>query len=768
MWRPAQNFYRRSRADCSWVKGGEYASRSNCWGASSCTGGGGSTYGCDDDGNCVDGKGTFAQGACTCFDCATTTGGDGQCTSDQCSNPGAGPCYATNNVCYALSDGSCPPGTIPCGGGGGSSCQVVGNTGAYTQGCVGSDCTAKVCPVGSGGQTCGMHGSCDQSTGVCACASGWSGDACDTQLQCPVVSGSVCNDHGTCDTTTYTCNCTGGWSGVDCTAAPACPAVSGNTCNNHGTCNTSTWACECEDGWRGPACSITGSGPSPGAVGYPSVTSYWGQNWADPGFTKFLDMPWVGRVVISFALASSGSEIFQCNNNASVGTNFAWHGNYCDQYDCHGTLSPGGKDQGNNIMQCTTGKGTSYGTLSNTIDGTNTNDNQPFTPLAQAIPAVQAAGTEVIISLAGANGMLPVAQQGAEYGAQLLEAMRTQFLDIGSGTVRPFGTDVVLDGVDLDLEVIPDGPWFLGFLNAWNKEKMGKRSGGKGMMLTSAPEAALKPIWKNLFATNGDGSLVNLPQVAQIDVFQLQFYNTPFACWACTANTGVTDNTNPTGDGYMGMGSFGTHWNTPGACAPCPYASNKGFSIGGGGTTCMAGNLISYLQLFDSICMQCNTWRKANGYTQLQKFQVGIPAPPTINSLSRATDSAGMGGLFAAMLDKPAAERVTYWTTEFNTAAQQLASIFPLHFGGFMEWDAAGDTGPYFVAAPGTLQSNDRKVEPWTGGTQATIGSDVQLSGLMASAVEAQLGAMPTTMDDWSAKLAGLTHDAKFNPGGTC
>lgn len=54
------------------------------------------------------------------------------------------------------------------------------------------------------------------------------------------------------------------------------------------------------------------------------------------------------------------------------------------------------------------------------------------------------------------------------------------------------------------------------------------------MLLTSAPEAALPAIWKNLFATNADGKLKNVAAVAQIDVLQLQFYNTPYACWACS------------------------------------------------------------------------------------------------------------------------------------------------------------------------------------------------------------------------------------------
>lgn len=770
------------RSDCFLDPNGNYPTISECRDKTSCDGGGGTgTYGCDANGNCVTGKGTFDEGKCMCYNCATSKqfqGSPNACTTAQCVNPDGGPCYnvsiAPKGACYPTTGGQCPGGTALCPAAG-PVCTMVGNSGTMTQGCPSSTCSTKVCPVAPGGGTCNAHGTCSQTTGVCMCDAGWSGDACTIQKVCPIVGGKVCNTpHGSCDQATLTCNCVGGYSGDNCGTAPACPTGPSGTCDGHGTCDTSTWTCTCDNGWRGSACTISGSTPSPGPAGYPSVTTYWGQRWGDPDFARFTEMPWIGRVIVSFTLPNATSELFRCDSNPSAGLDLGWHGNFCTKYDC--AAAPAGR--GNTIFNCAEANQAAWEgqagypdtyppTFPYELDaGTNPNAGQPFAKIPDSIKLVQAQGTEVLISLGGALGTLPSSQTGAEYGGQLLDAMRTQFLDKTSGTVRPFG-DVVLDGVDLDLEVMTDGPWFIAFLEAWNTEKMGKRSGGgKGMLLTAAPEAAIRQIWKSLLATNADGTLVNLAAVAQIDCFQLQFYNTPYACWACSGSS-VSDPSNPTSDGYFGMDATAAHWNTPGSCASCPYSSSQGFSIGSGGSTCMMGNLISYLQLYDSICVQCNTWRKANGYTQLQKFQVGIPAPPTINSISRASDSASMEELYAAMLEKEPAERVTYWSTQFNTAAQKLADIFPLHFGGFMEWDAAGDVGPYFVAAPGTL-SGGTSVKPWTGGKNLTIGPGVQLTGLLATAVEPQLAKLPTTMDSWSAKLDSMVHDARFNPGGTC
>jgi hypothetical protein len=185
-----------------------------------------------------------------------------------------------------------------------------------------------------------------------------------------------------------------------------------------------------------------------------------------------------------------------------------------------------------------------------------------------------------------------------------------------------------------------------------------------------------------------------------------------------------------------------------------------------GDGACGAGRLVSYLQLFDSIAFQCNQWRRAHGYTQIQKFQVGVPAPPTINSQGRANTSS-LDGIFRTQLQLLPGKRVEYWTDQMEQISSQLAALFPLHFQGLMLWDAAGDTGPFFVAEPGTLHDAEA-VKGWTGGVRATVGADVQLSGLIARSMEAVQDQLPTTFSEWSTKLTTLVTASTFNHGSAC
>ena len=781
-----RNDRRVYRVNCTQMLNGKFNSIEEC--QISCVGD--MTYGCNEFGECRVGLGNFAKDACKCYDCKPAAQSNfllpPTCSSKECLNTDTGPCYASNKVCYAANlDGTCPGSTILCPSTPVlSECVLVGNTGKYINDC-GTACSpSPACPVGASGLQCNGTGSCQN--GTCVCNTGWIGADCGTPSgACPGFSDAsgACNGNGTCNKSNWTCLCNTGWIGVDCSMPTACPGFSdaNGACNGNGTCNKSNWTCLCNDGWIGAGCDqAIGAVPSAGPLGYPNVSVYWGQNWADPDFGLFTKMPWVGRVIISFALATGNVRLFDLPGvesgslNPSMPINLGWNANFCSRYNCSGVSNCGIAD---NIMyNCTLpdesgweGKAgfpntypQSFGESSTA--GTNVNAGLAFAPLPTSITKVQEIGTEVLISIGGAVGTLPADQTSAEFGPKLLQALRTQFLDL-PGLFRPFG-DVVLDGIDLDFEPMAHGDWFFAFLDAWDAQKMGRRTGGKGFVLTAAPESAITPasLFFDLLKTDSRGNLINLSRAAQIDCFQYQFYNTDYSCFGCKGD--------PSSATYFSTGKqIPQDWNMPGDCNPCPYSPNPthplNMGIAGDGF-CVVGKLVSYLQLFDSIAFQCNQWRQANGYSQIQKFQVGVPAPPTINSEARANKSS-IDHIFGTQLKLQASERVSYWKDQMNKTSSQLATLFPLHFQGLMLWDAAGDTGPFFVAEPGTLGDVDEGMgKSWTGGVRATVGADVQLSGLIARSMELIQGTLPTTFPEWSTKLATLINASTFNHGVSC
>ena len=207
---------------------------------------------CDAAGVCQPGvtSATCGAGGAACQDCA---GGD--CVNGSC---GELPCGPDNCAGCCDTDDVCQDGT-----------------------------TASAC--GSGGQACqdcGEHGACDDSSGaaVCACDTGYAGAACDTCdagyqdndadgtcLPDCATSGLDCGLHGTCDDSSgaAVCACDTGYAGAACdtcdagyqdndadgTCLPDC-ATSGLDCGLHGTCDDSSGAalCTCDEGYVGDYC----------------------------------------------------------------------------------------------------------------------------------------------------------------------------------------------------------------------------------------------------------------------------------------------------------------------------------------------------------------------------------------------------------------------------------------------------------------------------------------------------------------------------------
>lgn len=101
--------------------------------------------------------------------------------------------------------------------------------------------------------------------GTCSCSWPYYGTDCTLKL-CPVGStnsesgtGLQCDGHGACDTTTGVCNCDAGHFGLDCTKR-GCPYGSNNEkqasleCNGVGVCDRNWGTCACKPKYHGPAC----------------------------------------------------------------------------------------------------------------------------------------------------------------------------------------------------------------------------------------------------------------------------------------------------------------------------------------------------------------------------------------------------------------------------------------------------------------------------------------------------------------------------------
>ncbi len=137
--------------------------------------------------------------------------------------------------------------------------------------------------------SCSGHGVCDDSSGapVCTCDAGYAGDACatcadgyhleaDACVADAVCTADSCGGHGTCDDSSgqVVCTCDVGYEGQACDACAAgyhddgqggCVAdetCQANTCSGHGACDDSGGApvCTCDAGYAGLNCSQCAEG----------------------------------------------------------------------------------------------------------------------------------------------------------------------------------------------------------------------------------------------------------------------------------------------------------------------------------------------------------------------------------------------------------------------------------------------------------------------------------------------------------------------------
>lgn len=145
------------------------------------------------------------------------------------------------------------------------------------------------------------------------------------------------------------------------------------------------------------------------------------------------------------------------------------------------------------------------------------NNRNPYLPdctkVGALIPACQAAGKKIILSLGGGGAKVGFASdaEGAAYAAMLWDLVLG-----GKGQVRPFGS-AVLDGIDLDIESgSPQG--YGAFVMALRK--LMDQDTSKKYLITAAPQCVFPDAW---MGPNPNTALTVAPEA--FDHLFVQFYN---------------------------------------------------------------------------------------------------------------------------------------------------------------------------------------------------------------------------------------------------
>ncbi|WVZ68089.1 hypothetical protein U9M48_017079 [Paspalum notatum var. saurae] len=138
------------------------------------------------------------------------------------------------------------------------------------------------------------------------------------------------------------------------------------------------------------------------------------------------------------------------------------------------------------------------------------------TGLSDDIRSCQSSGIKVLLSIGGGDGSYGLSSEGD--ARDVAAYLWNNYLG-GTSSSRPLG-DAVLDGIDFDIE--------LGGAKYWDSlardlKNMGKNQGGKGVLLSAAPQCPFPDEW--------DGGAIN---TGLFDFVWVQFYNNP----PCQVNAG--------------------------------------------------------------------------------------------------------------------------------------------------------------------------------------------------------------------------------------
>lgn len=373
---------------------------------------------------------------------------------------------------------------------------------------------------------------------------------------------------------------------------------------------------------------------------------YWGQ---DDGTTKedsikvIADEGSVGRIYLSFALPCPGSKIFSAGGASYVDLNLAGHanGDLCEVLSDYPGVSG---DCSSLVPDCTKCASCDM-------------------PLAQQIKYAQGKGIEVLLSVGGGAQ----SEGGVPDAAQLAQVLSDMYLTPNSGFSgpRPFG-DVVLDGIDLDLEQewgkFPTS-WMPAFLAAFPQEPL----------LTIAPQcfdfntqyrASIASVMAASKATN---ELLHPEQVCRFDSLNVQFYN----------NEGALD------DGTT-FSTSGTDAALAKALDDAPADCWDDYTYGwfqDGKPHCYASKFLTTAAIWADVAKQCTDWRAASGRGGVTQFVFGT----AVDQLAPDGSSGALpwAKYVGGDLAKP--------RRHIAQLLQAMSAVAGDTFGGVMLWDRGND-----------------------------------------------------------------------------
>ncbi|KAJ3247252.1 Chitinase 1 [Chytriomyces hyalinus] len=149
-----------------------------------------------------------------------------------------------------------------------------------------------------------------------------------------------------------------------------------------------------------------------------------------------------------------------------------------------------------------------FGAYDNTNGPVAASVKQSFEAIGQQIRQCQNLGVKIVLALGGADGDHTVL---SGMGTAFAETLHNSFFG-GSSTDRPFGSDVILDGIDWDIEDARSDP------NEMVKVNQYLAGRNPGILVTAAPQCIFPDV--NL------GPAFVLPN-AGFSFLNMQFYNNP-------------------------------------------------------------------------------------------------------------------------------------------------------------------------------------------------------------------------------------------------
>lgn len=377
------------------------------------------------------------------------------------------------------------------------------------------------------------------------------------------------------------------------------------------------------------------------------VAVYWGQDdaaKAESSLQAVADDPSVGRIYLSFALPCPGSKIFSADGASYIDLNLAGHadGGSCTVLPKYPGVAG---DCSSYIPDCTKCSNCS-------------------SPLAAQIRHAQSRGVEVLLSVGGgaqSEGGVPDPAQLAQVLSDMYLAPNPQYHG-----PRPFG-DVVLDGIDLDLEQEwgkMSTSWMPAFIKAFPEAPL----------LTIAPQCfdfntQYKASITGVVAANkGTNELLHPEQVCRFDSLNVQFYN----------NEGALD------DG-SDFSKSGTDQDLAKDLDNRPTECWDDYTYGwfqDGKPHCYQSKFLTTAAIWAGVAKQCTAWRASSGRGGTTQFVFGT-------AVDQLSPDGSSGGLPWAKYVKQ--RNLTTPRRQITKLVKAMSDLAGETFGGIMLWDRGND-----------------------------------------------------------------------------